>query len=229
MGILSWILSPVVDKRIAAFQSDVMKTHITEVEHIYREMRGWRHDYHNHMQVLMAHLQMERYGEIEGYITKLAADLLQVDTIIKTGNVMVDAILNSKISFARARKIGVQAKAFVPKELDISEIDLCIIIGNLLDNAVEACVKIADMKRRFIRVYVDVLKAQLYISVTNSMDGQVKRSGAVIASTKEQPGHGFGLMRIDKIAEKYSGFVNRQHEDGVFATEVMLPILPRFN
>ena len=216
MGFFSWILSPFVDRRIAVFQNDVMKTHIAEVEHIYGEMRGWRHDYHNHMQTLLAHLHMAQYDEMEVYLAGLARDLSQVDTSIKTGNVMADAILNSKISVARAREINVRARAFVPKELTISEIDLCIVIGNLLDNAVEACGRIDDPESRFIRVYVDVLKGQLYISVSNSMDGAVRK--------KKRPGRGFGLMRIDKIAEKYSGYVNRQHEEGVFATEVMLPI-----
>ncbi|MCL2840825.1 MAG: GHKL domain-containing protein [Defluviitaleaceae bacterium] len=224
MGILSWVLSTLIDKRMADFQNDIMRTYIAEVEYIYSEMRGWRHDYHNHMQTLLAHLHMAQYNEMEHYIVGLAADLAQVDTIIKTENVMADAILNSKISVARARDIKVYVKAFVPKELTISEIDLCIIIGNLLDNAVEACAKIKDIENRFIRVYVDVLKNQLYISVFNAMEGRIKKRGISFKSTKGKQGHGFGLVRIDKIVDKYNGYVNRKHEEGVFATEVMLPI-----
>lgn len=224
MGILSRLLTPIIDKRIALFQNGLMATHITEVEHIYGQMRGWRHDYHNHMQVLKAHLQLNHYAEIGTYLDKLSADLAQVDVIIKTGNVMVDAILNSKISVARAKEINVNAKAIVPKKLNISEIDLCVIIGNLLDNAVEANMKMTDPAGRFIRVYIDILKGQLYISVSNARTGEVKRSGSSFFTTKESAGHGFGLMRIDKIADKYGGFVNRQVEEGVFATEVMLPL-----
>jgi len=111
----------------------------------------------------------------------------------------------------------------VPKTLSVSEIDLCVILGNLLDNATEGCAKLPDARERFIRVYIDVLKDQLYISVSNSA-GAVKRSGGTYLSTKSQEGHGFGLLRVDRIAAKYGGFVNRQSEEGVFATEVMLPI-----
>lgn len=224
MSLFSRLLAPWVDRRIAAFQSSLMETHITEVEHTYQQMRGWRHDYHNHMQTLMAHLHLQQYGKMESYLAGLAADLLQVDTIIKSGNVTIDAILNSKLSLAGGRKITVRAKAFVPEKLSISEIDLCIIIGNLLDNAMEACVKIPEPEDRFIRVYIDVLKNQLYISVSNAMAEQPKKSGTSFFSTKKPPGHGFGLMRIDKIAKKYAGFINRQYEEGVFATEVMLPL-----
>ncbi len=222
MGLLSWLLSPIIDKRIAAFQSDLMSKHVAEVENIYRQMRGWRHDYHNHIQAVKAHLQLEQYAEIGTYLDKLDTDLTNVDTVVKTGNVMVDAILNSKISLAISKKINVNAKAIVPKELSVSEIDLCVIIGNLLDNATEACLKLPDEADRFIRIYIDILKEQLYISVSNSVGGSVKKSGRVYHSTKEKDGHGFGLMRVDKIAGKYGGFVNRQNEDGVFATEIML-------
>jgi Signal transduction histidine kinase regulating citrate/malate metabolism len=224
MSILSRLLSPVIDKRIASFQSDLMSKHITEVENIYRQMRGWRHDYHNHIQTVKAHLRLEQYGEIATYLDKLDTDLTSVDTVIKTGNVMVDAILNSKISLAASKNIAVDAKAIVPKTLSVSEIDLCIIIGNLLDNASEACMKFEDPSERFIRVYIDVLKDQLYISVSNSVGGEVRRSGNSYISTKDKDGHGFGLMRVDKIAEKYGGFINRQSEVGVFATEIMLPL-----
>jgi len=224
MGLRSWLLAPVIDKRIAAFQSDLMSKHITEVENIYRQMRGWRHDYHNHIQAIKAHLQLEQYTEIGTYLDKLDSDLTNVDTVVKTGNVMVDAILNSKISIAASKKINVNAKAIVPKDLSISEIDLCIIIGNLLDNATEACLKLSAEADRFIRVYIDVLKNQLYISISNAVGGNVKKSGNSYLSTKDKEGHGFGLMRVDKIAEKYGGFINRQSEEGVFATEIMLPM-----
>jgi len=224
MGFLAWLLSPAIDKRIAAFQSDLMGKHIAEVENIYRQMRGWRHDYHNHIQTVKAHLQLGQYAEIGAYLDKLDTDLTSVDTVLKTGNVMVDAILNSKISVAATKRINIDATAFVPKNLAVSEIDLCVVIGNLLDNATEACVRLPDETGRFIRIYIDVLKDQLYISISNAAGGNVRKVGGAFLSTKEKEGHGFGLLRVDKIVEKYGGFVNRQSEEGVFATEVMLPL-----
>jgi len=224
MGLFSWLLSPVIDKRIAAFQQDLMSKHVTEVENIYRQMRGWRHDYHNHIQVMKAHAALNQIDEINKYLGKLDDDLTSVDTVVKTGNVMVDAILNSKISLAASKKIPVNAKASVPQNLSVSEIDLCVIIGNLLDNAMEACLRQSGETERFIRVYIGKHKEMLYISVSNSVGGEVKKSGKNYISTKDSDSHGFGLMRIDRIAAKYGGYVNRQNEDDVFATEIMLPL-----
>ena len=137
---------------------------------------------------------------------------------------MVDAILNSKLSLIKSKNITVNAKATVPAELRISEIDLCAIIGNLLDNAMEACLRQDESEDRFIRVYIGILKKQLYICVTNSVGGEVKKVGKTYLSTKDSDAHGFGLMRIDRLADKYDGYVNRQNEEGAFATEVMLPL-----
>lgn len=213
-----------VERRVADYQNELASRHCDEVENIYKQMRGWRHDYHNHIQVLKAHLAEGQLAEADTYLGKLDADLTKVDTILKTGNVMVDAILNSKISLARSKKIAINAKAIVPKVLQVQPVDLCVIVGNLLDNAIEACIKLPRLEERFIRVYIGIHKEMLYISVSNATGGEIKKAGKTYLTTKSAANHGFGLVRIDKMAEKYQGFVDRQHDDGVFATEVMLPL-----
>lgn len=222
MGLFDWIFAKTIDRRIAAYQNDLIAKHCDEVDNIYRQMRGWRHDYHNHIQAMLA--LTDNPEKLRSYLWKLNDDLTMLDTVLKTGNVMVDAILNSKLSLIKAKKIAVSAKATVPPELRISEIDLCAIIGNLLDNAMEACLRQSENEERFIRVYVGILKKQLYICVTNSAGGEVKKVGRTYLSTKDSPSHGFGLMRIDRLVEKYGGYVNRQNEPGAFATEIMLPL-----
>lgn len=222
MKLFDLFFGKAIDRRIAAYQNDLITKHCDEVENIYRTMRGWRHDYHNHIQAMLA--LTDRPEELRQYLWKLNDDLTTVDTVLKTGNVMVDAILNSKLSLIKSRNIAVNAKATVPAELRISEVDLCAIIGNLLDNALEACLRQSETEERFIRVYIGILKKQLYICVTNSAGGEVKKVGRTYLSTKDSPSHGFGLMRIDHLADKYNGYVNRQSEEGAFATEVMLPL-----
>ena len=224
MGLFNFLFGKMIDKRITKYQNDLINKQYAEVENMYRTMRGWRHDYHNHIQTMKAYLQMNKIEELEQYLNNLDKDLTTVDTVIKTGNVMVDAILNSKISLAKSKDINVNAKAIVPKELKILEIDLCVIIGNLLDNAIEACMKLDNPYDRFIRVYVDIFKEQLYISVQNSNGGKIKKIGKTYYTTKESNSHGFGLIRVDNIVNKYNGYINRQNEEGVFATEVMLPL-----
>ncbi len=222
--IIRHILYRLVDKRIANYQDDLMTKHYNEVENIYRQMRGWRHDYHNHIQLMKAYLDLEKYEEMAEYLNNLDRDLTNIDTVLKTGNVMVDAILNSKLSLAINQDININAKATVPKSLQIADIDLCVIIGNLMDNAMEAATELKNPEDRFIRVYIREMKGQLYISITNSMKGNAKKAGLEYITTKLGKNHGFGLKRVDSIVDKYEGFINRQSEEGVFVTEITLPI-----
>ena len=218
------ILKNKYDRRLSDFQDSVLKKQRDEVQNIYQTMRAWRHDYHNHMQSIKAMLEMGKKAELSEYLDNLEKDLDSIDIAIRTGNVGLDAILSSKVSIARKNNIEVNCTAKVPADLKISDVHLCAIVGNLMDNAIEACEKIsAGSKPRFIRVYIGLFKSQLYISVTNSTcEKHRKRLSELVTSKLGE--HGFGLRRIDKLAEKYDGYVNRKNEPGVFATEVMLPL-----
>lgn len=222
MNLFDHLFARAIDRRIAAYQNDLIAKHCEEVQNTYRTMRGWRHDYHNHIQAMLA--LTDKPQQLRAYLLNLNDDLTAVDTVIKTGNVMVDAILNSKLSLIQAHSINIRAKAVVPPDLRILEIDLCTVIGNLLDNAMEACLRQERESERFIRVYIGILKKQLYISVQNSTAQEPKKQGRTYFSTKNSDSHGFGLVRIDRIVEKYDGYVNRQNEEGIFATEVLLPL-----
>ena len=106
--------------------------------------------------------------------------------------------------------------------LTISELDLCIIIGNLFDNAIEASLALPKEKR-LIRVYMNMKNTQRYTSFTNftAVKKQEKNNGRFLSS--KGTGHGFGLIRIDNIVERYGGYLSRNSEDNAFTTEILLP------
>lgn len=223
--LFDFIFGGMIDRRIAAYQNELLEKHLVEVENMYRQMRGWRHDFANHVQNMSTLLEKENYPELREYIDKMGVEMKTVDTVLKTGNVMVDAALNSKLTLAKSRDIAVNAKATVPEKLTVSEVELCALLDNLLSNAIEGCMTLPEPGDRFLRVYIRTMKAQLYISVQNSYCGTREHKGSGYATTKAERGsHGFGLLRIDSIVKKYGGYVNRQSEEGVFATEVMLPL-----
>lgn len=216
------LFSKRIDKQIASYQQELIETHYREVDNMYRQIRGWRHDYRNHIQTMKAYAANQDWEAICRYLELLDQDLTTVDTVIKTGNPMTDAILNSKISLANAKGIQVIADAHIPVKLKSSEIDLCCILGNLFDNAIEASVKLPQ-DQRLIRVYMDMKNTQLYISFTNFTAGKkLQKEGKVFRTTKGE-GQGFGLVRIDAIVERLEGYISRNSEDGAFTTEILLP------
>ena len=215
-------LEKMIDRRIAEYQSDLLAVHYAEVENMYRQTRGWRHDYRNHIQVLNSYAEQGDIEAIKRYLRELNMDLDTVDTVLKTGNKMTDVILNSKISLAKSKDITVKADAHVPVALTTTEIDLCIILGNLFDNAIEACMQL-PVEERLIRVYMDMKNTQLYMSFTNTTALKKQKKVGKRFLTTKGAGHGYGLVRIDTIVDRYQGYISRNSEDGAFTTEILLP------
>ena len=204
------------------FQRDILSHQYEEVKEIYLNMRGWRHDYHNHLQVMKAQIAAGQMEEMKGYLDELEQNLEDVDTYVKSGNLMTDAILNSKLSLAEKRDIPVNCRAILPQELSIEDVDLCVMLGNLLDNALPPCEKI-PREQRFLRIYMVVNKAQLYISIQNSAKEELDFNERNYISTK-RGNHGLGMKRVKALADKYEGYLTLANEPGIFAAEVTLPL-----
>lgn len=220
--LLQTIMKREEDKTIV-YQNKLMKQQMDEIENIYMTMRGWRHDYHNHIQSLKGYLSLNKVEQMKNYLNELETDLDSIDTLYHSGNLQLDSILNAKLAIAEKGQIRIHCDASIPPQLHVSDLDLCVILGNLLDNAIESCRKIKDSDERFIRVYIGILKKQLYISITNATSETVKQRTDHYFTTKRGD-HGHGLKRVDQVVKKYDGYLNRQNEPGVFATEIVLPL-----
>lgn len=212
-------------REMEQYQNKLLERQFEEIDNTYREMRGWRHDYKNHMQVLKIYVENRQWENARDYIVQMNEDLESIDPVIKTGNIMADAIVNSKVSLAKKKDIKLDVTAKIPKEIPMTDVEFCVVFGNIMDNAIEACEKLASKENKFIRVYIGVFKKQFYMSVSNSTD-QKKRTKKYLSMKGE--GHGFGLQRIDKIIHDKNGYLNRQNEPGVFATEIMLPYIQQY-
>lgn len=220
--LLQTIMKREEDKTIV-YQNKLMKQQMDEIENIYMTMRGWRHDYHNHIQSLKGYLSLNKVEQMKNYLNELETDLDSIDTLYHSGNLQLDSILNAKLAIAEKGQIRIHCDASIPPQLHVSDLDLCVILGNLLDNAIESCRKIKDPDERFIRVYIGILKKHLYISIINATSETVKQRTDHYFTMKRGD-HGHGLKRVDQVVKKYDGYLNRQNEPGVFATEIVLPL-----
>ena len=126
------------DRRLAAYQLELLRSGYAEIEDMYQQMRTWRHNYRSHIQTMKAHVAAGELDALSKYLDELDQELKSINSPIRTGNPMTDAILSSKLSLARAKGIPCVVDADIPLRLSISELDLCCILGNLFDNAMEA-------------------------------------------------------------------------------------------
>ena len=200
----------------------MMAQYSEEVQELYANMRGWRHDYHDHLQALKAYLDNQDTAAARQYLNELEDKLDAVDPLVHSGNAMLDAIVNAKLTLAERLHIPVNEKVIVGNTPLIKDVDLVVILGNVRDNAIEAISEQPPHEKRQLRLYIGIVKQQFYISVTNT-----RPADQVIdyqyASTKSDK-RGLGIRRVNKLVAKYDGMINRQYEASVFVTEIAIPI-----
>ena len=209
------------ERSTRAFQQKVLTNQYEEIKEMYLNMRSWRHDYHNHIQSVKAYLALNQTAKAQSYLDELEADLTRVDAYVRSGNLMADAILNSKLSLAKKAEIQVNCTAQLPEALVLTDTDLCVLLGNLLDNAIEAC-QLIEPEKRWIRIYMALNKQQLYISVQNAAK-EILNFNERNYITSKRGQHGLGLLRVKLLVDKYEGYLNLQNEPGIFAAEVSMP------
>ncbi len=208
--------------KLAEYQTEQSRQHLEEVRSIHREMRGYKHDFHNHLQTLKSYLDAGDAERAREYIFELDRQLMDVDTLLKTGNVSLDAILSAKIAQAKSENVSVTVKANVPDGLMVSDLELSIIVGNLLDNAIEACREASG--ERFIRIFIGIKGKMLYFSMLNSAGPKRKKMNGLFRTGKSGV-HGFGLRRAEAIIKDHGGWVKYNSEDGAFTSEFLVPAL----
>lgn len=209
--------------KLVEMQEEQARRHLDEVRSIHNEMRGYKHDFHHHLQTLKGQLEAGEVDRAIAYIEQLDKNLQGVDTLLKTGNVTVDAILSAKIAQARAEGIAVTVQANLPRELTLSDLELSIVIGNLLDNAIEACQKAEGEK--FLRLTLRIKGNMLYFYLLNSAGKKQTKIGSLFRTGKSGA-HGFGLHRAEAILRQHGGWVKYNSEDGAFTSEFLVPAVP---
>jgi len=207
---------------------EMTEQHNHQILEIYSNVREWRHDYANHMQLIMSLLEnpedkAENNKKAVDYIKNLDKKITESSSIVSTGNYIADAIISAKMALAHSFDINFEYKSSLPDILPIDETDLCVLLSNLLDNAIEACCKVED--NRYIHLKFTVIKTQLEITLKNSADGKYIREQGVFKTTKRGGLHGIGMRHIASIVEKYNGIYKPEAKETFFKTWISIPLV----
>ena len=204
--------------RLVEMQEEQARQHLEEVRSIHNEMRGYKHDFHHHLQALKGQLEAGQVDRAIAYLEQLDRSLQTVDTLLKTGNVTVDAILSAKLAQARAAGIAVTAEANLPPELPLTDLELSIVIGNLLDNAIEAAANADGDKYIFIKI--SAYHKMTVVHIENSC-GKVKWKKRMPVSDKGK-GRGIGLLNVKQSIDKYDGDLQLKQDGNRFVADLFL-------
>lgn len=179
-----------------------------------------RHDFKNHL-IIMGQLVADcKYSELSDYISKSVKSMTEPKQFINTGFSEIDSIMNFKLQEIDGLGTKMKYSISIPEKLKIDGFDIIVVLGNLLNNAIEALEKTKD-KTFFIDVTFE--KNILFIHIENSFDGIVKKNDKDFVTTKaSKSGHGIGLKSVNNILEKYNGDIIFSYDNNVFKTDAML-------
>lgn len=215
----------ILEKQVSSLQE-----HMGEMERVYSGIRGMRHDMKNTISVIMQ-LAAGKEDGLQVYLEELNETMDRLEFRFKTGNTVVDTLLNMKYheiaSTVPDLRMDVDGLQF-PEKLFIQSYDIGIILGNALDNAMEACRKLKAKEpgaEAFIRISSFQKRELFFLKVENSFDGRVvrrPRNELPVTDKADRENHGIGLINIKSTAEKYQGTMDFRVKGRVFILSVMM-------
>jgi len=210
------------ENAVLAGQLESLKKHIEEVEMLYQDIRGMRHEMGNHIMILENLCRRGEQREAAGYLEKLKEQFHRAGTEIKSGNPITDILLTEGRKEAEKRGIAFQCGFHYPEGAFVNAFDVSIILHNALNNALEGAEK---CERPFIRLSSYREKNAYMIEIANSLKERLvleEESGIPLTTKENREEHGHGLINIRKVAQKYFGDIDIEQRDGMFVLHILL-------
>ena len=203
--------------RLKSEQAELLERDYTELNQAYSVNAKLFHDFHNHIGAIRQLLTNEKYEKALQYLDELQEPVREIAEVVWTGDETVDYLINSKAAVAAAEQIKMQVEVEFPRHTNLKSADLCAILGNLLDNALEAVRKVKEPEQRVIKLAVRRINQMLVIKVENFFAEPLSVDNGSLKTTKTEAGlHGWGLKSAQTAAEKYDGMVKITCEGAVF-------------
>ena len=211
------------DKAVYAQQIDIISGNTAEQKKIMEEFYREKHDLTNELVSLKGCIENEDMDSLMRNLDNIIHNYKSIEKISDSGNNTVDAIINFKYATAREYGIKFSLKIFIPDELPIDVCDIGVVLGNAIDNAIEAVKECRDSEK-VIKISMGVRKEAWVIVIKNPCEHRVEkdRTGRLVSTKKEKHRHGYGLKSITRIADKYQGEAITELKDGIFSLIIVL-------
>lgn len=203
--------------RLKSGQAELLERDYTALNRSYTVNAKLFHDFHNHMGTLRQFLAREDYAEAVEYLDNLWEPLREMADTVWTGDTAIDYLINSKMAAASEKRIRMDVQVEFPRNTNIRSADLCAILGNLLDNALEAAGNVSVPEQRFVSLTIRRIHQMIVIKTENSYDGEIQVKDGTLLTTKTEHGlHGWGLKSAQTAAGKYDGMVQTSYDGSLF-------------
>lgn len=188
-------------------------------------LRAIKHDVHHHLATIQALIQTNDQARLMQYLNEYEEHFNLDYTISATGNIVIDSILSAKMFLAKQQGTKLEFSVMLPDSIPFSDVSLSALLGNLFDNALEACKRLPAGYERFITFHMKAQEDMLVIHIENSFDGIAEKDkNDRYLSRKKEPSHGIGLKRVHTLIEEVNGFAEIRHNDTIFTVHIMVPL-----
>ncbi|CAK7000577.1 GHKL domain-containing protein [Tissierella carlieri] len=220
---LSKVFKDTIEKLALEEQNKYYQRQLEIIDNSYNNIKFVRHDMQNHLTALRGYIEKEEKEKAINYISEINDITCEKKELSSSGNINIDSILNYKLQEAQSKGILISLELKVPYKLNISSLDTVVILGNLLDNAIEASSKVKNDKK--IDIKIKYKNSILFIYISNTFNGSIIYEGEKIRTTKEDKGnHGIGLVNIENILKKYNGTMKIYHTENKFNVDILMYI-----
>lgn len=212
------------EREYTAQQNQILEKNYQTAKQSYESNAKLYHDMRNHFSLIQGYLADGKIPEAREYLQKLCGDTTTTYSIEQwTGIEAVDYILSQKIGVARQHGIETIIHAEYPKDCKIDPVDLCTILTNLLDNAIDACTKQPNGAEKKIMVTIRRIHQFIIIRIANSsIATPTVRNGSFVTSKQNQKQHGWGIRSVKSAIEKYQGTIKFDYGDSLFTVSAMI-------
>lgn len=217
---ISGLMREQMARKVTEEQNRFYEYQVRMMKDTLDSIRMLRHDMKNKLSALYTMAQKGQDEELIAHLEELTDVCNKTKEYAHSGNITIDSIINYKLQKAEEKRIKVTADIIVPMELTVPTFDIAVVLGNLLDNAIEAVTYVED---RWIDIRAKYTKGRLIIEINNSYDGTLLRTPKGIVSRKEdKENHGMGIKSVEMTLEKYDGALQITQDGAKFTAKVLM-------
>lgn len=204
------IISVSRERQLELEHEQMLEEHYQKYVDYYQQNHKLVHDIKNHLLILKKCEENKEYVLLKEYLDEIQESYQQSEDNIKSGNWMLDTILNIKKNIAEQKKIQFDVKITQITALPFDNTEVCVLLGNLLDNAIEANEQVLEAEKRFISVEIKKQNEMLYFEISNRLSNEYKDNQFHETSKDNKLLHGIGLKSVKRIVQKYNGVITHE-------------------
>ena len=220
-GMISGFMAEKMKRELAEKEKEYYHREAQLLQNNYNETKKFRHDFKNRMQIINQLAEENKIEELKKYLGKFSEKMEHIPNFSNTGNLVIDSIVNYKLQQAKSQDIGITSHILLPEQLNMDDDDIALILGNLLDNAIEAAGHIKDKK--YIVLDINYQFGCIYIHIENKFDSILRLENGILKTRKSNENfHGIGLGTVHGLVNKYHGTIEISAKEDVFSVDILL-------